>query len=84
MRTDQEEATLLWVNLPTVGVVTSLKKDYILQLVTGLLTAKPANSICVVLQANRAAESKKRRGWGFQNLSPDLLMILEPYFLKCQ
>ena len=62
MRTDPEEGILLWVNLPTVGVVTSLKKDYFVQLITGLLTAKPQNSVCILLQANRAAEAKKRTG----------------------
>ena len=28
MRTDTEEGTVLWINLPNVGVVTSLKRDF--------------------------------------------------------
>lgn len=37
------------------------EKDYFLQLITGLLTSRPSNSICVVLQANRASETKQRK-----------------------
>jgi hypothetical protein len=61
VRSDTEEGCILWCNLPTVGVVSAMKKDYFLQLITGLLTSRPSNSICVVLQANRASETKQRK-----------------------
>lgn len=60
MRTDTEEGTVLWINLPNVGVVTSLKRDFFLQLITGMMASRPSNSICVVLHANRASESKRK------------------------
>ena len=61
MRTDQEEGTLLWVNLPTVGVVSAMKRDFFLQTISGLLAAKASNSACLVLHANRASESKQKK-----------------------
>lgn len=60
MRTETEEGTVLWRNLPTAGVVSSLKKEYFMQLITGLLASKPVNSVCIILHANRAGEGKKK------------------------
>ena len=60
MRSDTEEGTVLWCNLPTAGVVSTLKKEYFLQLITGLMASKPVNTVCIVLHANRAGEGKKK------------------------
>lgn len=60
LRNEQEEGVLLWVNLPCVGVVSAMKKDYFLQLISGLMASRSSNSVCVVLRANRASESKKK------------------------
>ena len=62
MRSDTEEGVVLWLNLPTAGVVSGVKRDYFLSLVTGLLASRPANSVCVVLHANRACDGKKTTG----------------------
>ena len=59
MRSEMEEGTVLWCNLPTAGVVSTLKKEYFLQLITGLMASKPMNSVCIILHANRAGEGKK-------------------------
>ena len=62
MRSETEEGVVLWLNLPTAGIVTSLKRDYFLSVVTGLLASRPANSVCVVLHANRASDGKQTTG----------------------
>ena len=61
MRTDREEGTLLWINMPSCGVVGTMKKDYFLALITGLMAARPMNSVCVVMHANRASEVKGKK-----------------------
>lgn len=55
-----EEGYILYCCLPTMGVVSSLKLAYVHQLITGFMAARPSNSICVVIHANRASESKKQ------------------------
>jgi len=81
LRNDSEEGLVLWINLPTVGVVSALKRDFFIQAITGLLVAKPHNSICVVLQANRAAETKKRTGFNL-SFCQQATMILIGYIRK--
>ena len=61
MRTEQEEGTILWINLPNCGVVGSMKREYFLGLITSLMTARPNNSVCIGLHANRASDSKSRK-----------------------
>ena len=61
-RAPDEEAYLVYVCLPTMGVVSSLKLAYIHQLVTGFLAARPSNSIAVIIHANRASDSKRFLG----------------------
>ena len=63
-RVEAEEGIVLFVNLPSMGVVSAMKKKYCLQLITGLLTARPNNSVCVVIHANRASESKQKKFLG--------------------
>ena len=58
-RASSEEAYILYVCLPTMGVVSSLKLSYVHQLITGFLAARPSNAICVVVHANRASEGRK-------------------------
>lgn len=59
LRVTNEEGYILFCNLTTMGVVSSLKQSYILGLITSFLTARPVNAIAVVLHANRAAEARK-------------------------
>lgn len=58
VRTPQEEGTVLWVNMVTAGVVPLMKKNFLVSLVTGLLTSCPTNACCVLIHTNRASESK--------------------------
>lgn len=59
-RVHSEECHILFVCLPTMGVVSSLKLQYVLQLMTSFLAARPSNSIAVVIHANRATDPKKK------------------------
>ena len=61
MRTEQEEGVILWVNLPNAGVVGAMKREYFLQLITGLIASRPNNSVCVILHANRASDGKQKK-----------------------
>lgn len=61
LRTDQEEGVILWINLPNCGVVGSMKRDFFLTLITGLMAARPSNSVCIILHANRASDKKTKR-----------------------
>ncbi len=60
IREQSEEGVLLWLSLPTCGVVSASKSTFFLNLITGLLTAKSTNSAAVVLSANRAMKDKKK------------------------
>ena len=54
LRQPSEEATMLILNLPTCGIVPSMKVRYVVQLVTGLLTQLPSNGVAILVHANRA------------------------------
>lgn len=58
-RVHGEECYVLYVCLPTMGVVPVGKLSFVVQLITSFLAARPQNSIAVVIHANRASEGKK-------------------------
>ena len=58
-RVPNEEAFVVYACFPTMGVPSSMKVGFIHHLVTGFLTARPANAIAVVVHANRASEARK-------------------------
>ena len=60
VREQSEERIVLWISLPTCGVVSASKSTYFLNLITGLLTAKATNATAIVLSANRAMKEKKK------------------------
>lgn len=59
-RVQTEECNILYICMPTMGIVGSVKLQFVLQLITAFLAARPTNSIAVVVHANRAADHKKR------------------------
>ena len=61
IRTASEEGILLWINLTTAGIVPQMKRNFLVSLLTSLLTAKHGNSAAVVIHANRATEAKSLR-----------------------
>ena len=65
-RVPSEECVILYLCMPTMGIVGSVKLQFVLQMITALLAARPSNSIAVVIHANRAENPKKRSG--FQTL----------------
>ena len=54
LRDANQEGVVLWLSLPTCGVVSSSKHAFFAQLLTGLLAAKPAGSCALIFHANRA------------------------------
>ena len=59
-RVTSEECVILYLCMPTMGIVGSVKLQFVLQMITALLAARPSNSIAVVIHANRAENPKKR------------------------
>lgn len=55
LRCPEDEGTVLLVNLPTCGVVPSMKRNYFITLITGLMASMPTNGVAIVIHANRAA-----------------------------
>ena len=60
-RETNEEAHVLYVCLPTCGVVPAKKNNYFLTLVTSFLSARPTNSIAIFVHANRAGDGGKKQ-----------------------
>jgi len=60
-RETNEEAHVLYVCLPTCGVVPAKKTNYFLTLVTSFLSARPGNSIAIIVHANRAGDGGKKQ-----------------------
>lgn len=58
VRTLSEEGIILWINLPTAGILSLMKKNFLISLVTGMLTATAGNSIAVLIHSTRAADTK--------------------------
>lgn len=56
-----EEAGVLYICLPTCGVVPAKKMAFFLNLITSFLSARPANSIAVIIHANRAGDAAKKK-----------------------
>lgn len=59
MRNPSEEACILFVNCPAMGVVSAIKHNYVIELVTSLLASRPSNSIAILVHPNRASEGRK-------------------------
>ena len=78
-RVRTEECFILYICLPTMGVVPAGKQNFVLQLVTGFLSARPNNSIAVILHANRASDSK--RACEAQAISVSLCLTIDSYML---
>ena len=60
-RQQEEEGYILYVCLPTLGVVPAGKQQFFFDLITGFLAARPSNSIAIVIHANRASEAKTKK-----------------------
>ena len=60
-----EQAVILVMNCPTVGILTGAKESFIQNFVTNVVAADyPVNSICLLVHPNRAGQSECRiRGW---------------------
>ena len=58
-RVPEEEGYLLFINMPTCGVVPAQKLNYFLQLTTTFLATSRKNSVCVMLFPNKASTEKK-------------------------
>lgn len=58
-RVPEEEGYLLFINMPTCGVVPSQKLNYFLQLTTTFLATNRKNSVCVMLFPNKASTERK-------------------------
>ena len=61
-RVRAEECYVLYICLPTMGVVPAGKQNFVAGLVTAFLAARPQNSVAVIIHANRASESKRACG----------------------
>jgi len=53
--------TYMRTEQPACGVVGTMKKTYFLALITGLMAARPVNSVCIIMHANRASEGKGKK-----------------------
>lgn len=64
LRTASEEGHVLYFNLPSMGVISAAKLNYVHALCTSFLAARPTNSVAVIIHANRASEGRKSRTQG--------------------
>lgn len=62
LRSPNEEGHILFVNLPTMGVVSAMKLSYVHSLCTSFLASRPSNAVAVILHANRASEGRNKSG----------------------
>ena len=63
-RDASEEGFVLYLCLPTCGVVSAAKANFFLTFLTSFLTARPSNSIAIIIQPNKAGETTKRTNFG--------------------
>ena len=76
MRTESDHALIAWVCLPTLGIVSAGKKDFIVTFVANWLAQHRRNGLVLVVHANRAGQVaggsgvEKQEKTGFQN-QPD-------------
>ncbi|CAK9106940.1 unnamed protein product [Durusdinium trenchii] len=54
VRSSEDHLVVLWINLPTAGIVGAAKDDFFISLITNILTKYKRNSIALVVHANRA------------------------------
>ena len=59
-RTASEEGYILFFNLPTAGVLSAAKENYVHQLMTNFLAIKRVNGVAVVIMPNRAGAPSPR------------------------
>lgn len=58
VRSPQEEGIVLWINLTTAGILSAMKKNFLISLLTGILTTTHGHSLAVVIHSNRATDAK--------------------------
>ncbi|CAK9107180.1 Uncharacterized protein SCF082_LOCUS49906 [Durusdinium trenchii] len=56
VRSSEDHLVVLWINLPTAGIVGAAKDDFFISLITNILTKYKRNSIALVVHANRAEQ----------------------------
>ena len=66
LRRVDNEATVMFVNLPTMGVPPAAKVDWVMNYVTTMLNENPRNAVAIFVHANRAMDQDKTikfRSW---------------------
>lgn len=61
VRSSEDHLVVLWINLPTAGIVGAAKDDFFISLITNILTKYKRNSIALVVHANRAEQLAGKR-----------------------
>ena len=59
VRSHEDAALILWLNLPTGGVVSAAKQDFFLTTVTTLLAAYKRNAVAIWVHCNRAGDPSR-------------------------
>jgi len=60
-RSSDDHGLVIWLNLPTAGIIGASKYDFLLTSVTTLLTMMKKNSIALLVHPNRAAQMQPNR-----------------------
>ena len=67
VRESEDHAVVIWLCLPTVGIVSASKWDFFITLITNFLAHYPRNGLALVVHANRAGQMSGNRssvsGW---------------------
>ena len=63
-RSFEDHGVVLWVNLPTAGIIGASKYDFLLTSITNLLTQYKKNSIALIIHPNRAGQLQSSSRFG--------------------
>ena len=52
----EDHSIMLWLNAPTMGIMSAAKESFMLTYLTNVLRDYPKNSICIILFPNRGSQ----------------------------
>ena len=60
-RSFEDHGVVIWVNLPTAGIIGASKYDFVVTAVSNVLSQYKKNSIAILVHPNRAAQLHSNR-----------------------
>ena len=70
IKSHEDHCIILWINIPTQGVLSAAKSDYMITSVSNLLSTYRKNAVAIFVHCNRAGDPARTLIFAFRILKP--------------